>query len=82
MQARAQGRAAGLTLTAKRAEASLAPQHFPVPPAVTAIPAGRWQCQYLDEVGVEPSHEDALDQFLLLTVLVTHGRGHGTVGRG
>lgn len=35
--------------------------------------------QYLDEVGVEPSHEDSLDQFFLFTVLVAYGRGHGTV---
>lgn len=35
--------------------------------------------QYLDEVGVESSHEDSLDQFFLFAVLVTYGRGHGTV---
>lgn len=37
---------------------------------------------YLDEVGVEPSHEDPLDELLLFAVLVTNGRGHGTVRRG
>lgn len=40
---------------------------------------GRAGRQYLDEVGVEPSHKDPLDEFFLFTVLVTYRRWHGTV---
>lgn len=43
---------------------------------------GRAGSQYLDEVGVEPSHKDPLDEFFLFTVLVTYRRWHGTVRRG
>lgn len=60
---------------------SVAPQQLPVLLTETTqskrvMAEVSW---YLDEVGVEPSHEDTLDKFLLLTVLVADRGGHGAV---
>lgn len=81
-QGQHQGRMPGLDIHSQESRSFSDTSALPSAPPVTAIPREQWQCQYLDEVGVEPSHEDALDQLLLLAVLVTHGRGHGTVRRG